>query len=156
MAKVTAPIRFKARLLRPAKPADADWLFFVLPEAASNAFPTRSQVSVDGALAGQPFQVTLDPDGKGSHWMKVEAALAEAKKAVESNDAAQINAQFEALTKASHKIAEALYQQQTAGGSASGAGASGAGGAGATGGANKSAGGDDVIDAEYIDVDENK
>ena len=63
MAKATAPIRFKTRLLRPAKPADADWLFFVLPEAASNAFPTRSQVSVDGALAGQPFQVTLDPDG---------------------------------------------------------------------------------------------
>jgi molecular chaperone DnaK len=68
---------------------------------------------------------------------------------------AVINAQLEALTKASHKIAEALYQQQTEGGSASGAGASGAG-AGAAGGANKSAGGDDVIDAEYIDVDENK
>jgi molecular chaperone DnaK len=86
---------------------------------------------------------------------EVEAALVEAKKAVESNDAAVINAQLEALTKASHKIAEALYQQQTEGGSASGAGASGAG-AGAAGGANKSAGGDDVIDAEYIDVDENK
>ena len=76
MAKVTAPIRFKARLLRPAKPADADWLFFVLPEAASNAFTTRSQVSVDGSLDGQPFQVTLDPDGNGGHWMKVEADLA--------------------------------------------------------------------------------
>jgi molecular chaperone DnaK len=86
---------------------------------------------------------------------EVEAALVEAKKAVETNDAEQINAQLEALTKASHKIAEALYQQQTAGGSASGAEASGAG-AGAAGGANKSAGGDDVIDAEYIDVDENK
>jgi molecular chaperone DnaK len=88
---------------------------------------------------------------------EVEAALGEAKKAVESNDADQINAQFEALTRASHKLAEALYQSQTAQqqsgapSDASGA-ASGAAGAGAAG----AKGGDDVIDAEYIDVDENK
>ena len=78
MAKPTASIRFKTRLQRPAKPADADWLFFVLPPAASDRLPTRSQVGVEGTLGGQPFQVTLDPDGKGCHWMKVEAALAEA------------------------------------------------------------------------------
>lgn len=78
MPKATAPTRFKARLLRPAKPADADWLFFVLPQQASDALPTRSQVSVDGTLEGQPFQATLDPDGKGGHWMKVEAELAQA------------------------------------------------------------------------------
>ncbi|MCW5968458.1 MAG: molecular chaperone DnaK [Blastocatellales bacterium] len=86
---------------------------------------------------------------------EVEAAIAEAKKAVESNDADQINAQFETLTRVSHKLAEALYSNQTAQqqsgapGEASGA-ASGAAGAGAA------KGGDDVIDAEYIDVDENK
>jgi len=78
MAKDSAPISFKARLHRPAKPADADWLFFVLPQAASARLPTRSQVSVEGTLDGQPFQVTLDPDGKGGHWMKVEAGLAKA------------------------------------------------------------------------------
>jgi molecular chaperone DnaK len=91
---------------------------------------------------------------------EVEAAIVEAKKVVETNDAAQINAQLEVLTRASHKLAESLYQQQsagTAGGgedpSASGAGA----GAGAqSGGASGSKSGDDVIDAEYIDVDENK
>ena len=63
MAKPTASIRFKTRLQRPAKPADADWLFFVLPPAASDRLPTRSQVGVEGTLGGQPFQVTLDPDG---------------------------------------------------------------------------------------------
>ncbi len=90
---------------------------------------------------------------------EVEAAIVEAKKVVETNDVAQINSQLEVLTRASHKLAESLYQQQAAGTpppedpSATGAGA----GAGAqSGGASGSKSGDDVIDAEYIDVDENK
>ena len=73
-----ASIRFKARLLRPAEPADADWTFFVLAPATSAKLPTRSQVSVEGTLGGQPFQATLEPDGEGSHWLKVEPALAKA------------------------------------------------------------------------------
>jgi molecular chaperone DnaK len=85
---------------------------------------------------------------------EVEAAIAEAKKAVESNDAAQISVQLDKLTRASHKIAEALYQQQ----SGAGGGAAEAAAAGAQGQADGSPGKgpDDVIDAEYIDVDENK
>jgi molecular chaperone DnaK len=86
---------------------------------------------------------------------EVESAIAEAKKTVESGNADQINAQLETLTRASHKIAEALYQSQASGGGS----ASGAAGAGAQQGGTSSQsgkGGDDVIDAEYIDVDENK
>jgi molecular chaperone DnaK len=85
---------------------------------------------------------------------EVEAAIAEAKKAVESNDPAQISVQLDKLTRASHKIAEALYQQQSAAGTADAAGA-GAQGA-AAGGRAGAKGPEDVIDAEYIDVDENK
>jgi molecular chaperone DnaK len=83
---------------------------------------------------------------------EVESAIAEAKKVVEANNIDQFQAQLDNLTRVSHKIAEALYQQQ-----ASGAGASDAAGAGAqqSGGQSGKAG-DDVIDAEYIDVDENK
>lgn len=72
----SVPLRFKARLLRPAEPAGADWMFFVLAPATSARLPTRSQVSVEGKLGGQPFQATLEPDGEGSHWLKVEPALA--------------------------------------------------------------------------------
>jgi len=68
-------IRFKARVLRPAQPAGADWCFFVLPPAASKRLPSRSQVSVAGTLADAPFQATLEPDGAGGHWMKVAAPL---------------------------------------------------------------------------------
>lgn len=35
-------------------------------------------VTVDGTLAGQPFVATLEPDGNGSHWFKVEKKLREA------------------------------------------------------------------------------
>ncbi|NOT63367.1 MAG: molecular chaperone DnaK [Acidobacteria bacterium] len=86
---------------------------------------------------------------------EVEAEIAEAKKAVESNDPAQISVALDKLTRASHKIAEALYAQQTSGGEAASAAAGAAGGGSADAG-NASKGGDDVIDAEYIDVDDNK
>ena len=71
-------MRCKARLLRPAAPADASWTFLVLPAAASAKLPTRSMVSVEGQFAGQPFQATLEPDGQGSHWLRVERELREA------------------------------------------------------------------------------
>jgi molecular chaperone DnaK len=84
---------------------------------------------------------------------EVESAIAEAKKTVEANNSDQFQAQLDNLTRVSHRIAEALYQQPS-----SGAAASDAAGAGAqqqSGGPSGKAG-DDVIDAEYIDVDENK
>src|SRR5678816_929950 len=82
----------------------------------------------------------------------VEAAIAEAKKALAEGGVETMNEAFNQLQTASHKLAEALYQQAPppeAGATedqASAAGASSSGG-----------GGDDnVIDAEYVDVDENK
>ena len=77
MTKPTAKIRFKAKLSRPATPKGADWTFLVLPAAASAKLPTRSMVTVEGSFAGQPFQATLEPDGHGSHWLKVDQALRE-------------------------------------------------------------------------------
>ncbi|MGH9848615.1 MAG: molecular chaperone DnaK, partial [Blastocatellia bacterium] len=86
---------------------------------------------------------------------EVETAIAEAKKIVDANNTDQFQAQLENLTRVSHRIAEALYQQQASG---AGGGASDAAGAGAQGQTSGQSGksNDDVIDAEYIDVDENK
>src|SRR5690606_22969749 len=39
---------------------------------------TRSMATVDGTLDGHPFRATLEPDGRGSHWLKVTRALREA------------------------------------------------------------------------------
>jgi molecular chaperone DnaK len=84
---------------------------------------------------------------------EVETAIAEAKKALAEGGAEKMNEAFNQLQTASHKLAEALYQQSSAPGAeasaedqASAAGASSAGGAGD----------DNVIDAEYVDVDEKK
>ncbi|MEI6668601.1 MAG: molecular chaperone DnaK [Acidobacteriota bacterium] len=72
----------------------------------------------------------------------VEAAMAEAKKAIESNDAAAIKTALDTLTTAQHKLAEVLYRQ-----AAPGAGPTPEGGSAPGGGAPKS----DVIDAEVVD-----
>ncbi|HVF62293.1 MAG TPA: molecular chaperone DnaK [Thermoanaerobaculia bacterium] len=83
---------------------------------------------------------------------EVEEALAAAKKALEGEDAGELERAAERLTAASHKMAEAVYRQQPGGGAEAGAqGAQGAGGAqGAPSGQPTS---DEVIDAEYVDVD---
>lgn len=73
--KVSAPpatVRFQASLRRLARPKRVAWAFLVL---ASGKLPTRSQVAVEGTFAGAPFRATLEPDGQGSHWLKVEKAL---------------------------------------------------------------------------------
>jgi hypothetical protein len=64
--------------LKPAEKGGEGWTFFVLPKSASEKLPTRSMQSVDGTLNGVEFQVTLEPDGQGSHWMKVEKELSRA------------------------------------------------------------------------------
>ena len=61
----SAAIRFSATLQTPAEPKAATWTFLVLPAAASAKLPTRSLVTVEGTLAGQHFQATLQPDGAG-------------------------------------------------------------------------------------------
>ncbi|WHO92769.1 YdeI/OmpD-associated family protein [Xanthomonas campestris] len=75
MTEGKAAIRCKVTLLEPAAPAGASWVFLLLPSAVSNELHTRSMVSVRGRLAGHPLQATLQPDGQGGHWLKLDAAL---------------------------------------------------------------------------------
>ncbi len=87
-----------------------------------------------------------------------EDAIAEARTALSGTDVDKMNAAVDSLTKASHHIAETMYKAQQASGAAAGAGADGggqAGGAGANANANNSGQGD-VVDAEFVDVDDSK
>ncbi|HEX8397063.1 MAG TPA: molecular chaperone DnaK [Pyrinomonadaceae bacterium] len=90
---------------------------------------------------------------------ELEEALSESRTALNSNDAEPMNNAFNRLQTASHKLAEVLYNQQGAsGGQTTGdeqASSAGAGASGSTGG-NAGGGADDVIDAEYVDVDNDK
>ena len=86
---------------------------------------------------------------------EVEAALAEAKKTLAEGapSTADLKAANEKLTHASHKLAEAMYKATAAQGSPSDQGSGGASAASDQGGGKKEG---DVIDAEYVDVDEKK
>jgi molecular chaperone DnaK len=87
---------------------------------------------------------------------KAEEAMEDAKKAMNEGGVARLRSATENVEKSLHKMAEELYKKtQAAGGEQ--AGAAGAGAApGSTGGAQGGHKPGDVIDAEYVDVDENK
>jgi molecular chaperone DnaK len=89
----------------------------------------------------------------GEERQAVETALADAKKALESNDKAQMDAARDRLTQASHKLAEQMYKATSA--QQPGPGPQ----AGPTPGSEPGAEpkkDEGVIDAEYVDVDEKK
>jgi Bacteriocin-protection, YdeI or OmpD-Associated/Domain of unknown function (DUF1905) len=79
MTNTTSKIRFKAKLLRPASSAKrGSWTFLILPKNASAKLPTRGMTTVEGAINGHPFRVTLEPNGQKSHWLKVNRKMREA------------------------------------------------------------------------------
>ena len=82
----------------------------------------------------------------------IEAALEETKKAMGDGDPDKLNAATDKLTQASHKLAEAMYK--TASQPGGGAGAAGAGGGAGDGQQGQSKPKDDVVDAEFVDVDD--
>jgi molecular chaperone DnaK len=84
---------------------------------------------------------------------EVEAGIADAKKALEEGGVERLNSAFTALTAVSHKMAEQLYQQTASAPEAGSEDQSSAAGASSTG---QTGGDDNVIDAEYVDVDEDK
>jgi molecular chaperone DnaK len=95
-----------------------------------------------------------------------EGAIEDARKAMTEGGVARLRSATENLERSLHKVAEELYKSTQAAGGAEQAGAAGAGagapgaapGAGAGGATGGAQGGKpgDVIDAEYVDVDENK
>jgi molecular chaperone DnaK len=91
-----------------------------------------------------------------------EEAIEDAKKAMNEGGTARLRTATENIERSLHKIAETLYKTGQAAGAAQ-AGAAGAGAAGAGPSAGSTSGNSgqdkkqgDVIDAEYVDVDENK
>ena len=71
-------ISFSAVLLKPLTPGrGSDCTFLILPQQASVKLPSQGLNTVDGLFNGIPFQATLEPDGQGGHWLKVENGLRE-------------------------------------------------------------------------------
>ncbi len=81
---------------------------------------------------------------------EIESALEETKKAMAENDNDRINSAVDRLTTASHKLAEAMYKSTGQPGSAPPPGPD------AGPGPEKDKGKDNVVDAEFVDVDDKK
>lgn len=69
-------IRFKAKLSKIGS-----WTVLRLPPSASAKLPTRGMTLVEGTINRLTFKAVLDPDGTGSHWLRVDKALLAAAKA---------------------------------------------------------------------------
>jgi molecular chaperone DnaK len=102
--------------------------------------------STEKQLAEHGDKVSADVKGE------IEKALAEAKTAVESGDADEMQQKTAALTQAAMKLGEAMYKAQQ-GETETAAGAD----AGSSGpGAEEQPGQEEVVDAEFSEVDENE
>ena len=103
-------------------------------EARNNAdslvHATEQQIAENGEK--------IDADLKS----EVEAAIAAAKTAIASDDTAEINAKSQALTEVAMKMGQAIYEKEQA--------------AAASPSGEAPAGGDDVVDAEFSEVEDNK
>lgn len=69
-------IRFEAKLLKIGS-----WTILRLPGGASAKLPSRGQVMVEGTINGSHLQTPLEPDGKLSHWFRVDKPMLEVIKA---------------------------------------------------------------------------
>ena len=112
----------------------------------------RELVDARNQLDGLVYQTekTLGEHGAGLDAATrgtIESALADAKKALESQDVGRIRSAADALERASHKLAEAIYAK------ASQAGKAGEPPPG-DGAAPEGKGKDDVVEAEFEEVKE--
>ena len=89
------------------------------------------------------------PDLDAKSKAAIEKSIADLKKAMEGDNADEIKRLTEELTQASHKIAEAMYAKANAEQQAQAGG-------GASGGASGPSQDEDVVDADFEEVDKDK
>lgn len=53
-----------------------NWLIVHLPAEASAAMPSRGLCMTDAVIQGVKQKQALEPDGKGSHWFRIDETLA--------------------------------------------------------------------------------
>lgn len=69
-------ISFKTKLFKINS-----WTVLLLPKSASITLPSRGMVMVEGSINGFPFQAALEPDGRGSHWFRINEKILKGAKA---------------------------------------------------------------------------
>src|SRR5580704_127760 len=79
LQEAKSTIRFSAKLVRlePAETIGSRSLL-TLPKNASAKLPSRGMTMVEGTINGFPFRAALEPDGKGSHGLRVNETMHDA------------------------------------------------------------------------------
>ena len=63
-------IHFEAQLLKINS-----WTILLLPKDVSAKLPSRGMTMVEGTINNFGFKTVLEPDGKGSHWFRIDETL---------------------------------------------------------------------------------
>jgi Bacteriocin-protection, YdeI or OmpD-Associated/Domain of unknown function (DUF1905) len=75
LEETKSTIRFSAKLFRPkANEKTGSWIL-VLPKNASAKLPSRGRTMVEGMINSLPFRAALEPNGKGSHRLRVNKTM---------------------------------------------------------------------------------
>src|SRR6266481_4192720 len=78
LQETKSSIRFRAKLFRPkANEKTGSWTL-TLPKNASANLPSRGRTTAEGTINSFPFRAALEPDGKGSHWLRVHKTMRDA------------------------------------------------------------------------------
>ncbi len=65
-----AKISFETKLFKLGS-----WTILRVPKEASAKLPSRALTMVGGTINGHSFKAVLEPDGRGSHWFRVDQSL---------------------------------------------------------------------------------
>src|SRR6202521_1027630 len=78
LQETKSTIRFSAKLFRPkANEKTGSWTL-TMPKNASAKLPSRGRTMVEGTINSFPFRGALEPNGKGSHWLRVNKTMRDA------------------------------------------------------------------------------
>jgi hypothetical protein len=75
LQETKSTIRFSAKLFRPRANEKTESWTLTLPKNASAKLPSPGMTTVEGTINAFPFRAALEPNGKGSHWLRVNKAM---------------------------------------------------------------------------------
>ena len=78
LRQTKSTIRFSAKLFRPQATEKTGSWTLTLPKNASAKLPSRGMTMVEGMINSFPFRAALEPNGKGSHWLRVNKTMRDA------------------------------------------------------------------------------
>jgi hypothetical protein len=81
LQETNSTICFSAKLFRHKTNEKTGSWTVTLPKNASAKLPTRGGTMVEGTINSVPFRAALEPNGKGSHWLRVNRTMRDAARA---------------------------------------------------------------------------